>query len=198
MKILITEEQLKYLKSLHESQNVSSIKDINWYGLISSGRDIWNAELNKNVKIPEKFKPLVTKLMLSLTNNLKTSIETDVMKGSLSPNTIKIFNGSVTKSLNDISNDKLLNTEFDNLSTSSKFLAKTAGRIIINNKIDLAVNLTGKKFFIDGMITNLKKNYDQNSPIVKNYIKVLTQMGNSVSTNQPLKDQLYNLIMDKL
>ena len=194
MKILITEEQLKQLINLSEDTN---IKDINWYGLVAKGRGNWETELNKNVKIPEKFKPLVTKLMLSLTNNLKGSIESDVMKGTLSNNTLNIFNSSVNKTLKDISSDKIVNTEFDNLPSSGKFLAKTVGKGTIKDKINLAVNLTGKKFFIYGMISELKK-YNQNSPVVKNYVNVLTQMGNAVSRNENLKNQIYNLIMDKL
>ena len=183
---------------LKEVTEVKNIKDINWYALVSNGRDVFYLELNNVIKIPEGFRGLVWKLVSSLTSNLQKSIESDVINGNLSANTIKILNQDINNAVNTIFKDPKLNDVFNKISGTEKFFAKNLGSVKIKNKVNDSVTLLGNKFYKEGMVGGLKKHYNPNSPIVKNYIKVLNQLGTNISNNQLLKDKIFNLIMSKL
>ena len=204
--IKLTESDLQKIikKIIRESiisesvTEVKNISDINWYGLVNNARTVFNAELNSKVNVPSDFWPLVDKIIRSLSSNLKESIVSDVINGNLSENTVKIFNNNINNSLNSVFNDPKLNSAFDKIPGTKKFFAKHLGSDTIKNKANEGVTLLGSKFYTEGMSGSLKKYYNLNSPIVKNYIKVLSQLGNNISNNQSLKDKLYNLIMSKL
>jgi hypothetical protein len=204
--IKLTESDLQRIikKIIRESiisesvTEVKNISDINWYRLVDNGRTVLSTELNSMVNIPIDFWPSVDKIVISLSSNLKESIMSDVINGNLSSNTVKILNNSINNSLNLVFNDPKLNSAFDKIPGTKKFFAKNLGSYTIKNKINEGVTLLGSKFYTEGMSGSLKKYYNLNSPIVKKYIKVLTQLGTNVSNNQSLKDKIYNLIMSKL
>lgn len=186
---------MKLLSVLNEIINPSTIKDINWYGLLSNGRNVWMDSLQNNVKIPNDLYPSVTKVMVSL-GRIKNEIERDVENGILSQDTIDKFNKNLLSSIITISKDTTIIDTLNQIPSTQRQIAKSiVGKSVIKSSINKAVDLTGKSFFIDGMVGQLKKTYNPNSLIVKNYIKVLTQMGNSVSSNENLKNSLYNLII---
>jgi len=189
---------MKLMNVLSEIESVKTIKDVNWYGLISSARKTWSHELSNNVKIPNKFYDYITSLLVSFTSNMKETFESDVMRGNLSKDTLDLFNSNVLSSLNKISKDPILNSEIQNIPPYQRKLAKTVGVGKIKNGVDRVVQLTGQKFFKEGFTTPLKSYYSTNSPIVQNYIKVSNQMGDHISNNQQLKTQLYNFILNKL
>lgn len=196
MRIILSESQ--YNNLLNEINDVKTIKDINWYGLLSNARNVWLDTLQNNVKIPQEYYPYIQNIMVSL-GRIKNEIETDVMKGSLSQNTINKFNQNLLSSIVTVSKDKTLLDTISNIPSSQRQMAKSiVGKGIIKSSINKSLNLTGKSFFIDGMIGGLKKYYNPNSPIVKNYAIVLNQMGNAVSNNEQLKSSLFNTIINIL
>lgn len=196
MRIILSESQ--YNNLLNEINDVKTIKDINWYGLLSNARNVWIDTLQNNVKIPQEYYPYIQNIMVSL-GRIKNEIETDVMKGSLSQNTINKFNQNLLSSIVTASKDKTLLDTISNIPSSQRQMAKSiVGKGIIKSSINKSLNLTGKSFFIDGMIGGLKKYYNPNSPIVKNYTIVLNQMGNAVSNNEQLKSSLFNTIINIL
>jgi hypothetical protein len=182
---------------LKEVNQVKNIRDINWYALISSGRGVVQVELDNIIKIPYDFRGLVYELEFSLTSNLKESIESDVINGNLSANTVKILNGNINNAVNTIFKDPKLNAEFNKIPGPKKSLAKNLGSWKIKNMVNDSITLLGDKFYKEGMVGGLKY-YNPNSPIVKNYVKVLNQLGTNISNNQLLKDRVFNLIMSKL
>jgi len=204
--IRLTESDLhKVIKKIIEEsiisegvKDVKDIGDINWYGLVNNGRTVFDTELNNKVNVPDDFLILKNKLVMSLSSNLQESVESDVINGNLSPNTVKLFNNNINNSLNLIFKDPKLNSAFGKISGPKKFFARNLGSDTIKNKVNDSVTLLGSKFYTEGMVGALKKYYNLNSPIVKNYIKVLTQLGNNISNNQSLKDNIYNRIMSKL
>lgn len=186
---------MKLLSILNEITNPSTIKEINWYGLLNNGRNVWRDNLQSNVKIPGDLYPVVMKVMVSI-GNIKNELERDIVNGQLSQETIDKFNKNLISSIITVSKDAMVIDTLNQIPPTQKQVARSiVGKGIIKSSINKAVNLTGKSFFIDGMVGQLKKTYNPNSPIVKNYINVLTQMGNSVSNNETLKNSLYNLII---
>lgn len=186
---------MKLLSVLNEIINPSTIKDINWYHLLLNGKDVWMDTLRDNIKIPVDFYPAVTKVKSSL-GSIKNEIERDVVNGSLSQDTIDKFNKNLLSSIITLSKDKVVIDTLNQIPPTQRQIAKSVvGKGVIKSSISKAVSLTGKSFFIDGMAGQLKKTYNPNAPIVKNYINVLTQMGNTVSNNENLKNSLYNLII---
>lgn len=186
---------MKLLSVLNEITNPSTIKDINWYGLLNSGRNVWRDTLQNNVKIPGDLYPAVMKVMVSI-GNIKNELERDVMNGQLSQETIDKFNKNLLSSIITVSKDSMVIDTLNQIPPTQRQIAKSiVGKGVIKSSINKSISLTGKSFFIDGMVGQLKKTYNVNSPIVKNYINVLTQMGNSVSNNENLKNSLYNLII---
>lgn len=195
MKILVTENQLNRI--INEVVSVKDIDDVNWYGLISKGRNVWKNELNKIIKVPNEFYSYISTLLLSFTTNMKDSFQNDVKNGTLSQSTLDIFNKSVVSAINDINKDPKLNNEIQKIPPYQRKLAKSVGAIKIKSGVDQAMTLTGQKFFKEGFVQQLKI-YDGNSPIVQNYIKVSNQMGDQVSNNKYLKNFIYNFIIGKL
>lgn len=186
---------MKLVSILNEITNPTSIKEINWYGLLNSGRNVWRDTLENNVKIPGDIYPALMKVMVSL-GQIKNEIERDVMNGQLSQQTIDKFNQNLMSSIVSVSKDVSVVDTINQIPPGQRQIAKSmVGKGIIKSSINKAVGITGKSFFIDGMVAQIKKTYNVNSPIVKNYINVLTQMGNSVSNNNNLKNSLFNVVM---
>ena len=181
-----------------EINSVKTIDDVNWYGLISSGRDKWKSELNNSIKIPQKFYDQISRLMVSLTSDLRDSFEKDVISGQLSQATMKKFNDNFITSIIEIGKDNVVNSEIQKIPITQRKLAKSVGRGKIKDGVNKTLTLTGQKFFKEGFGDTLKQVYDVKSPIIKNYIKVSNQMGDFVMTNKPLEDYLYNFILNKL
>lgn len=137
----------------------------------------------------------VIKVMVSL-GRIKDEIERDVMNGQLSQQTMDKFNQNMMSSIISVSKDVSVLDTINQIPSGQRQIAKSVvGKGIIKSSINKAVGITGKSFFIDGMVGMIRKTYNVNSPIVKNYINVLTQMGNSVSNNEKLKNSLYNVVI---
>ena len=186
---------MKLVPILNEIINPTSIKDINWYGLLNNGRNVWRDTLQNNVKIPGDLYPAVMKVMVSI-GDIKNELERDVMNGQLSQQTMDKFNQNLMSSIISVSKDKIVVDTLNQIPSTQRQIAKSiVGKGVIKSSINKSVSLTGKSFFIDGMVGQIKKTYNTNSPIVKNYINVLTQMGNSVSNNENLKNSIYNHII---
>jgi len=181
---------------LSETVQVDNIKDINWWVLISTGRDFLSKQLHKMINVPDEFQGNLTSVVMSITHDLQNSVEKDVMTGNLSNNTINLVTNNIINSITKNSNS--LDTIFKKMSWSERKLAKTVGRYKISNAIDKGLILTGDKFFNEGMVSSLKNTYNINSPIVKNYIKVANQLGDSIKNNQKLKTHIMNVILSKL
>jgi hypothetical protein len=181
---------------INESVEVNTIKNINWWALHSGGIDFLRKNLRETIRIPAEFQPVINNLISSILHELRDSVEKDVMSGTLSNNTINLVNNNIINAINK--NSGVLDTIFGKLSFFEKKLAKTVGQDKISNSINEGLNLVGDKLFIEGMVSKLKEIYDVNSPIVKNYIKVVTQLGNSMKNNQKIKTHIMNVILSKL
>jgi hypothetical protein len=196
MKYIITERQLKRLVS--ESLIKTDVGKGTWYILLNKARESWKDALDNNVKIPNEYYNYITKIMMSI-GRVKDEIETDVAKGSLSQSTLDKFNKNMIATIESLKKDEKLMGSLSMIPKSKRALAKSmVGKGIIKNSVDKSVNLTGKSFFIDGMVSKLKSDFNLRSPTTQNYIKVLTEMGNAVSNNQSLKNYLLNTIMGLL
>lgn len=193
MKIIINESQLNNL--LNEITNVKTIKDINWYFLINNARQVWKDSIRKQIKIEPEFYDYIGQVMSAM-SSVRKEIESDVLKGGLSQTTIDKLNQNLMSVIVNTSKDQTLIGMLNKIPSTQRQIAKSlVGRGIIKSSIDKAVTLTGKSYWIDGMIGPLRKGYGQSSPIVQNYIKVLTQLGNSLSQNEELKKNIYNTII---
>lgn len=193
MKLVITESQLKTL--LNEIINVKTIKDINWYFLINNARQVWKDSIRKQIKIEPEFYDYIGQVMSAM-SSVRNEIESDVLKGTLSQTTIDKLNQNLMSVIVNTSKDQTLIGMLNKIPSTQRQIARSlVGRGIIKSSIDKAVTLTGKSYWIDGMIGPLRKGYGQSSPIVQNYIKVLTQLGNSLSQNEELKKNIYNTII---
>lgn len=198
MRYIITESQYNILL---EYTNVKNIKDINWYGLKDKGRAEFRDQffnLNDKLRIPENFIPLVSQLMISF-GNIRNEVESDVLKGSLSQSTVNKFIQNVSSAVSTITKDQKVSNLMKSIPSSQRMIAKSPiGKNLIKSKINDSVSLLGKSYFIDGMVGALKKYYDGNSPIVKKYINVLTQMGNVISNSESLKNNIQNSVFNIL
>lgn len=193
MKLVITESQFKNL--LNEIINVKTIKDINWYFLINNARQAWKDSIRKQIKIEPEFYDYLGKVMSAM-SSIREEIESDVLKGGLSQSTLDKMNQNLMSVIVSTSKDQTLIGMLNKIPSTQRQIARSlVGRGIIKSSIDKAVTLTGKSYWIDGMIGPLRKGYGQSSPIVQNYIKVLTQIGNSLSQNEELKKNIYNTII---
>ena len=192
-------EQISRVKEmmglLNEIVNVKTIKDINWYFLISNARQVWKDSIRKQIKIEPEFYDYLGKVMSAM-SSIREEIESDVLKGGLSQSTIDKMNQNLMSVIVSTSKDQTLIGMLNKIPSTQRQIARSlVGRGIIKSSIDKAVTLTGKSYWIDGMIGPLRKGYGQSSPIVQNYIKVLTQIGNSLSQNEELKKNIYNTII---
>ena len=193
------QEQISRVKEmmglLNEIVNVKTIKDINWYFLISNARQVWKDSIRKQIKIEPEFYDYLGKVMSAM-SSIREEIESDVLKGGLSQSTIDKMNQNLMSVIVSTSKDQTLIGMLNKIPSTQRQIARSlVGRGIIKSSIDKAVTLTGKSYWIDGMIGPLRKGYGQSSPIVQNYIKVLTQLGNSLSQNEELKKNIYNTII---
>lgn len=193
------QEQISRVKEmmglLNEIVNVKTIKDINWYFLISNARQVWKDSIRKQIKIEPEFYDYLGKVMSAM-SSIREEIESDVLKGGLSQSTIDKMNQNLMSVIVSTSKDQTLIGMLNKIPSTQRQIARSlVGRGIIKSSIDKAVTLTGKSYWIDGMIGPLRKGYGQSSPIVQNYIKVLTQIGNSLSQNEELKKNIYNTII---
>lgn len=196
MKYIITESQLERLIS--EAPSKTDINKGTWYTLLANAREVWKNALESNVKIPNEYYDYISKIMVSI-GHVKNEIESDIQKGSLSQSTLDKFNKNMMETIESLKKDPKLMDSLSKIPKGQRSLAKSmVGKGIIKNGVDKAVNLTGKSFFIDGMVAALKKYYNLSSSNTQNYIKVLTEMGNAVSNNQVLKNYLLNTIMSLL
>jgi hypothetical protein len=119
-----------------------------------------------------------------------------VVKGSLSQSTLDKLNQNLMSVVITTSKDKMLSDSLNKIPESQRKIARSiVGRGVIKSSVDKAVKLTGQSFYIDGMVGLLKTSYNTSNPIVQNYIKVLTQIGTSLSQNEMLKKNIYNTII---
>ena len=193
MKIIISESQLK--RVISEIINPKTIKEINWYHLVNSGRQSWKDSIRSQVKIEQEYYDYLGDVLSAL-SSIKKEVESDVMKGSLSQSTLDKLNQNLMSVIITTSKDKMLIDSLNKIPESQRKIARSiVGRGIIKSSIDKAVKITGQSYYINGMVTALKTTYNPSSPIVQNYIKVLTQIGTSLSQNEMLKKNIYNTII---
>ena len=193
MKLIITELQLR--RVISEIINPKTIKEINWYHLVNSGRQSWKDSIRSQVKIEQEYYDYLGDVLSAL-SSIKKEVESDVMKGSLSQSTLDKLNQNLMSVIITTSKDKMLIDSLNKIPESQRKIARSiVGRGIIKSSIDKAVKITGQSYYINGMITALKTTYNPSSPIVQNYIKVLTQIGTSLSQNEMLKKNIYNTII---
>jgi hypothetical protein len=193
MKIIISESQLK--RVISEIINPKTIKEINWYHLVNNARKTWKDSIRSEVKIEQEYYDYLG-YVLSALASIKKEVESDVMKGSLSQSTLDKLNQNLMSVVITTSKDKMLVDTLNKIPESQRKIARSiVGRGVIKSSIDKAVKLTGQSYYIDGMIPTLKTTYNPSSPIVQNYIKVLTQLGTSLSQNEMLKKNIYNTII---
>lgn len=196
MKIIITESQYRLL--VNEVENVKTIKDVNIYKLLSDGSSNLRGQVREKFKIPQEFNEIVTSIISSLNDNYKEWV-LDVQKGNLSPQTLQNLISNVVNKLIELSKKPIIKQTLQKIPDSSLKMVNTlVGRTVLKDKIKEIVDLIGRAYFVEGMIPSLDKIYNVNSPIVKNYKKVLSQLGTSVSNNQQLKDSLYNISLSLL
>jgi hypothetical protein len=193
MKLIITESQLR--RVISEIINPKTIKEINWYHLVNSGRQSWKDSIRSQVKIEQEYYDYLGDVLSAL-SSIRKEVESDVMKGSLSQSTLDKLNQNLMSVIITTSKDKMLIDSLNKIPESQRKIARSiVGRGIIKSSIDKAVKITGQSYYINGMITALKTTYNPSSPIVQNYIKVLTQIGTSLSQNEMLKKNIYNTII---
>ncbi len=193
MKLIITESQLK--RVISEIINPKTIKEINWYHLVNNARQSWKDSIRSQVKIEQEYYDYLGDVLSALAS-IKKEVESDVMKGSLSQSTLDKLNQNLMSVVITTSKDKMLVDTLNKIPESQRKIARSIiGRGVIKSSIDKAVKLTGQSYYIDGMIPTLKTTYNPSSPIVQNYIKVLTQLGTSLSQNEMLKKNIYNTII---
>jgi hypothetical protein len=193
MKLIITESQLK--RVISEIINPKTIKEINWYHLVNNARKTWKDSIRSEVKIEQEYYDYLG-YVLSALASIKKEVESDVMKGSLSQSTLDKLNQNLMSVVITTSKDKMLVDTLNKIPESQRKIARSiVGRGVIKSSIDKAVKLTGQSYYINGMISTLKTTYNPSSPIVQNYIKVLTQLGTSLSQNEMLKKNIYNTII---
>jgi len=193
MKLIITESQLR--RVISEIINPKTIREINWYHLVSNGRQVWKDSIRSQVKIEQEYYDYLGDVLSAL-SSIKKEVESDVMKGSLSQSTLDKLNQNLMTVIITTSKDKMLIDSLNKIPESQRKIARSiVGRGIIKSSIDKAVKITGQSYYINGMITALKTTYNPSSPIVQNYIKVLTQIGTSLSQNEMLKKNIYNTII---
>jgi hypothetical protein len=193
MKLIITESQLK--RVISEIINPKTIKQINWYFLANNGRQVWKDSIRSQVKIEQEYYDYLGDVLSAL-SSIRKEVESDVMKGSLSQSTLDKLNQNLMSVIITTSKDKMLIDSLNKIPESQRKIARSiVGRGIIKSSIDKAVKITGQSYYINGMVTALKTTYNPSSPIVQNYIKVLTQIGTSLSQNEMLKKNIYNTII---
>jgi len=193
MKLIITESQLR--RVINEIINPKTIKQINWYHLANNGRQSWKDSIRSQVKIEQEYYDYLGDVLSAL-SSIRKEVESDVMKGSLSQSTLDKLNQNLMSVIITTSKDKMLIDSLNKIPESQRKIARSiVGRGIIKSSIDKAVKITGQSYYINGMITALKTTYNPSSPIVQNYIKVLTQIGTSLSQNEMLKKNIYNTII---
>jgi hypothetical protein len=193
MKLIITESQLR--RVISEIINPKTIKQINWYYLTFRGKQTWKNSIRSQVKIEQEYYDYLGDVLSAL-SSIKKEVESDVMKGSLSQSTLDKLNQNLMSVIITTSKDKMLIDSLNKIPESQRKIARSiVGRGIIKSSIDKAVKITGQSYYINGMITALKTTYNPSSPIVQNYIKVLTQIGTSLSQNEMLKKNIYNTII---
>lgn len=196
MKIIITESQYRLL--VNEVENVKTIRDVNIYKLLSDGSSNLRGQVREKFKIPQEFNEIVSSIISSLNDNYKEWV-LDVQKGNLSPQTLQNLISNVVNKLIELSKKPIIKQTLQKIPDSSLKMVNTlVGRTLLKDKIKEIVDLIGRAYFVEGMIPSLDKIYNVNSPIVKNYKKVLSQLGTSVSNNQQLKDSLYNISLSLL
>lgn len=188
--------QASYRTSLESpKQQSNEIERINWYSLIRNARETFNDAIKKQIKVEPEFYEYFTKAIIAL-GSVKEEIISDISKGSLSQSTIDRFNQNLISVITQASKDKELLNILNKIPSTQRTIARSfAGKIAIRSGIDKAVNIAGKSFWIDGMTEELKKGYGKSNPLYQNYIKVLTQMGNSISQNKKLRDDIFNIII---
>jgi hypothetical protein len=175
--------------------NPKTIREINWYHLVSNGRQVWKDSIRSQVKIEQEYYDYLGDVLSAL-SSIKKEVESDVMKGSLSQSTLDKLNQNLMTVIITTSKDKMLIDSLNKIPESQRKIARSiVGRGIIKSSIDKAVKITGQSYYINGMVTALKTTYNPSSPIVQNYIKVLTQIGTSLSQNEMLKKNIYNTII---
>ncbi len=193
MKLQITESQLRRI--INEIIDPKTIKQINWYHLVNNARQTWKDSIRSQVKIEQEYYDYLGDVLSAL-SSIRKEVESDVMKGSLSQSTLDKLNQNLMSVVITTSKDKMLIDSLNKIPESQRKIARSVvGRGIIKSSIDKAVKITGQSYYINGMITALTKTYNQSSPIVQNYIKVLTQIGTSLSQNEMLKKNIYNTII---
>ena len=193
MKLIITESQLK--RVISEIINPKTIKQINWYYLTHRGKQTWKNSIRSQVKIEQEYYDYLGDVMSAL-SSIKNEVESDVVKGSLSQSTLDKLNQNLMSVVITTSKDKMLSDSLNKIPESQRKIARSiVGRGVIKSSVDKAVKLTGQSFYIDGMVGLLKTSYNTSNPIVQNYIKVLTQIGTSLSQNEMLKKNIYNTII---